>query len=52
MNKHNEAYKAALRRAQWEAEQNRPYDWQDKLVIAGSVISIFAVLAIVAWGKL
>lgn len=42
-------YKAALRRAQWEAEQNRPYDWQDKLVIGGSVISIFALLAVVTW---
>ncbi len=48
----NEAYKYALRRAQWEAEQNRPYTLRDKVLIGGSVFSIFIALAIVLWGKL
>lgn len=37
-------YRDALKQAQWEAEQNRPFDWQDKAVIWASVITIIVSL--------
>jgi hypothetical protein len=52
MSQYNEAYKASLRQAQWEAEQNRPYELRDKLTIGASVVGIFTCLAIVILGRL
>lgn len=43
-----QSYKAVLQKAQWEAEQNRPYDWADRLVIRASLIAIVCLLVILA----
>ena len=41
-------YREALQRAQWEAEQNRPWDWQDKLITGVSVCAlIFLALLLI-----
>lgn len=38
-------YQEILARAQWEAEQNRSWDWQDVVVMAGSaVVALVAIL--------
>lgn len=41
----------ALRYAQWEQEQNRPFDWQDKLVMWAGWICFCICLGILFWGK-
>ena len=45
----NDHYKHALRMAQWEAEQNLPYDWQDYAVIWASCLAGVALLFISIW---
>lgn len=41
-------YKEALLLAQWEAEQNRPWDWQDLIVMFASIavflLSLYIIL--------
>jgi len=32
-------------------DPNRPYDWQDRLVIGASVLCIVACVAIMVWGR-
>lgn len=32
-------------------DPNRPYDWQDRLIIGASMVAIVVMLAILTWGS-
>lgn len=40
----------AVRHAQWEQEQSRPYDWQDVVVISGATACAVFFLLILIFG--
>lgn len=51
MNSHDDDHDALRYYAEWEKEQQRPYDWQDKLVIGASWVCFVVCLGILIWGK-
>jgi hypothetical protein len=40
----------AVHQAQWEQEQQRPFDWQDRVVIGAGWVAVVALIGILVYG--